>query len=247
MKVMLASALGATRKVNGTKVPSVLIQRNGFLERLKSIWVQNARVLIICGDPGDYIKNDKLCNDLKDSFCMSGLSVSHIDKCDDRNLVAVDDLDNIDVIILTGGHVPTQNRFLKQLQLRERLLNYNGIIVAWSAGSINCADVVYAGPEFEGEAIDPFYERWITGLGITDINIFPHFQKLKDDYLDGMRLIEDITFADSVGHEIIALNDGSYIMINEGQTTLYGEAYMIKDREQTQICKEDKFIFLYRE
>lgn len=243
---MLASALGATQKVNGTKVPSVLIQRNGFLERLKSIWVQNARVLIICGDPSDYRKNDNLCNDLKDSFYMSGLSVSYIDKCDDRNLVAVDDLDNIDIIILTGGHVPTQNRFLKQLQLRERLLNYNGIIVAWSAGSINCADIVYAGPEFEGEAIDPFYERWITGLGITDINIFPHFQKLKDDYLDGMRLIEDITFADSVGHEIIALNDGSYIMIDEGQTTLYGEAYMIKDREQTQICKEDEFISLYR-
>lgn len=246
MKAMLASALGATRKVNGTKVPSVLIQRNGFLERLKSIWEQNARVLIICGDPSDYKKNDNLCNDLKDSFYMSGLSVSYIDKCDDRNPEIVDDLENIDVIILTGGHVPTQNMFLKQLQLRERLLNYNGIVVAWSAGSMNCADVVYAGPEFEGEAIDPLYERWITGLGITDINIFPHFQKLKDDYLDGMRLIEDITFDDSVGHEIIALNDGSYIMINEGQTILYGEAYMIKDREQTQICKEDEFISLYR-
>ena len=177
---------------------------------------------------------------------MSGLSVSYFDKCDGRNPEAVDDLENIDVIILTGGHVPTQNKFLKRLRLRERLLNYNGIIVAWSAGSINCADTVYAGPEFEGEAIDPLYERWITGLGVTDINIFPHFQKLKDDYLDGMRLIEDITYEDSVGHEIIALNDGSYIMLDDGKTTLYGEAYMIKDREQTQICKEDDFIFMHR-
>ena len=49
---------------------------------------------------------------------------------------------------------------------------------------MNCADTVYAGPELEGEAIDPLYERWITGLGLTDINIFPHFQSLKDDYLD---------------------------------------------------------------
>ena len=54
MKVMLASALGATRKMNGTKIPSVLIQRNGFLERLKLIWSQNAKVLIICGDPCGY-------------------------------------------------------------------------------------------------------------------------------------------------------------------------------------------------
>ncbi len=244
MKAMLASALGATRKVNGTKVPSVLIERNGFLERLKSIWVQNARVLIVCGNPSDYETNDSVYACLKESFSMSGLSVSYIDKCDDRNPEAVEDIKNIDVIILTGGHVPTQNKFMKRLRLRERLLDYNGIVVAWSAGSMNCADVVYAGPEFEGEATDPLYERWITGLGITDVNIFPHFQRLKDDYLDGMRLIEDITYADSVGHEIIALNDGSYIMIDDEQAILYGEAYRIKDREQTQICKEDEYIFL---
>lgn len=243
---MLASALGATRKVNGTKVPSVLIQRNGFLERLKSIWPQNARVLIICADPSDYRKNDKLCNDLKESFSMSGLSVSCIDKCDDRNSALTDNLENVDAIILTGGHVPTQNKFLKQLRLREQLSNYNGIVVAWSAGSMNCADIVYAGPEFEGEAIDPLYERWITGLGLTNINIFPHFQKLKDEYLDGMRLIEDITFADSIGHEIVALNDGSYIMINEEETILYGEAYMIKDGQQIQICKEDDCLYFGR-
>ena len=59
---------------------------------------------------------------------------------------------------------------------------------------MNCADTVYAGPELEGEAIDPLYKRWITGLGLTDINIFPHFQSLKDDFLDGQRLIEDITY-----------------------------------------------------
>ena len=55
--------------------------------------------------------------------------------------------------------------------------------------------------------------------------------------MDRMRLIEDIAFADSVGHEIIALNDGSYIMLDDEKTTLYGEAYMIKDGQQTQICK----------
>ena len=79
-------------------------------------------------------------------------------------------------------------------------------------------------------------ERWLSGLGITKFNIFPHFQSLKDDYLDGLRLIKDITFADSVGHEILALNDGSYLMLDEGKTTLYGEAYLIKDREIRQIC-----------
>lgn len=59
-----------------------------------------------------------------------------------------------------------------------------------------------------------------------------------------LRLIEDITFADSIDHEIIALNDGSYIMLDDEKTTLYGEAYMIKDGQQTQICKDGESIDL---
>lgn len=175
---------------------------------------------------------------------MSGLSISYIDICDDRNMDVIEKLDDMDVLILVGGHVPTQNRFMKQIRLRERLMNYDGVVIGWSAGSMNCADVVYAGPELEGEAVDPTYERWITGLGLTDINIFPHFQYLRDDILDGMRLIEDITFEDSVGHEIIAINEESYIVIEDGQATLYGEAYRIKDKQMTQICKEGECIRL---
>lgn len=244
MKAMLTSALGGSIKVNGTRIPDVLIQRNGLLDNLKSIWQSNARVLIICANPDNHEKNDGVYACLKEAFPMSGLSISYIEQCDDRNPNVIDNLPNIDVLILAGGHVPTQNRFIKQLRLKERLSDYNGIVVAWSAGSMNCADIVYAGPELEGEAVDPLYERWITGLGITDINIFPHFQSLRDDYLDGLRLVEDITFDDSVGHEIIALNDGSYIMLDDGQTTLYGEAYMIKDRQLTQICKDGEHINL---
>ena len=109
---------------------------------------------------------------------------------------------------------------------------------------MNCADTVYAGPDLEGEAVDPNYERWITGLGITDINIFPHMQSLRGTYLDGLRLIEDITYDDSVGHDILALNDGSYIIVDGGKTTLYGEAYMIRDRRQTQLCHDGESVSL---
>ena len=244
MKAMLTSSLGGAIKMNGKRIPDVLIQQNGLLDKLKSIWIQDARVLIVCANPDNHEKNDGVYACLKEALPMSGLSVSYLAQCDDRNPDIIENLPDMDVIILAGGHVPTQNRFMKQLRLKERLLEFKGILVAWSAGSMNCAEVVYAGPELEGEALDPLYERWITGLGITNINIYPHFQKLRDEYLDGMRLIEDITFEDSVGHEIIALNDGSYIMIENGQTTLYGEAYRIQDRQLTQLCKDGECIVL---
>ena len=68
--------------------------------------------------------------------------------------------------------------------------------------------------------------------------IIPHFQNVKTDVLDGYRVIEDMAFPDSIGREFVALNDGSYIMLEDGKTTLYGEAYMIKDRQQWKICSD---------
>lgn len=244
MKAILTSSLGGSKKVNGVRIPDVLIEKNGLVENLKQIWTQNAKVLIICADPYDYEKNDSICICLKESFPMSGLSISNIEICDNRNSNRIDSLENVDVIVLTGGHIPTQNKFMKRLDLKNRLLAYNGIVIAWSAGSMNCANKVYAAPELDGEGSDPLFERWISGLDITEINIFPHYQSIKEKYLDGLHIIEDIIFPDSIGHEIIALNDGSYIMIADGHQTLYGEAYMIKDGRQRQICKDGEAFIL---
>ena len=150
----------------------------------------------------------------------------------------------MDVIILGGGHVPSQNAFMKKLKLKERLADWDGLLIGGSAGSMNCAEVVYAGPELPGEAVDPEFQRWISGLGITKTNIFPHFEMLKDEMLDGMRLVEDITYSDSMGHEIIALNNGSYIVVENGVETLYGEAYSIKDGIRRQICEDGEWVKL---
>lgn len=67
---------------------------------------------------------------------------------------------------------------------------------------MNCASNVYASPELKGEAVDTSFIRWIPGLGLTETTIFPHYQLLKNEYLDGLRVMEDITYVDSYTHEI---------------------------------------------
>ena len=243
MKLMLTSAFGGECIVNGVRESSVLIRDNGLLDNLRAIWQENARVLIISADPCDYDNNDTIRVCLGESFPMSGLSISSIDICDNRNPDACDSLAEVDVLVFAGGHVPTQNRFMKRLCLRERLIGYDGVVLTLSAGSMNCADTVYACPELDGEANDPTFQRWISGLGLTDINIFPHFQYLKDKYLDGSSMT-DIIYGDSVGHEIFALNDGSYILIIDGEATLYGEAYSILDGKERLICRNGEVLAL---
>lgn len=244
MKAILASSLGGSVKVNGKRIPSTLMEENGLLGRIKSIWTENAKVMMICDSPNNYDRSDGIYYCLREAFPMSGLSLSSFKMCDDRNEEVIERLGETDAVILVGGHVPTQNAFMKKLGLKEKLKNYSGIVIAWSAGSMNCAEIVYAGPELEGEAIDPNYQRWISGLGLTKVNIFPHFQSLTEEVLDGLRVIEDITYADSMGHEFIALNDGSYLMIEDGTETVYGKAYRIKDGCQEQICKDGESVVL---
>lgn len=242
--VFLTSAIGGNDKVNGQRIPTPLFWFNGFTERLKACWKDNSKVMIFTGSPDYFGKNDSVTECMRQSFPMSGLSISSMEMCDNRNTELAEKLEEMDVVILFGGHVPSQNAFFRKLGLKEKLAKFDGVIITISAGSMNCAGTVYAGPELDGEAIDPNYQRWILGLGLTDINIFPHYDVLKDDYLDGMRLMEDITYPDSFKHEIIALNNGSYILIENGAETLYGEAYLIKDGEIKQICEHGNSLAL---
>lgn len=244
MNIILTSSLGGSFKVNGQRIPSVFITDNGLLDKLKELWVEDSKVMIICASPNDHEKNDSVCACLRESFPMSGLSVSYIEKCDDRNEELIEKLPEMDVILLAGGHVPTQNIFMKKIGLKERLKDFNGLLIAWSAGSMNCASNVYAAPELEGEAVDTDYSRWISGLGLTETNIFPHYQVLKDAYLDGLRVMEDITYADSYTHEILAMNDGSYITIENGTEILHGEAYRIKNGKLEMICRNGEAFVL---
>lgn len=242
MNLILTSHIGGSTKENGKRVAAPLFWYNGFVEQLSKDWNKEAKVLIIAASPNDYEKNDSVRECLEQAFPMSGLEISSIQICDDRNVELAEQINEMDLILLSGGHVPTQAEFFDQIGLKEKLKGFDGLVVGWSAGSMNCADNVYAGPELEGEAIDPNYKRFIKGLGLTDINIFPHFQSIREDWLDGMRILEDITFPDSIGHEIIAINDGTYIVVSGGKSIIYGEAYRIKDGAMEKICEHGQSI-----
>lgn len=244
MITYLTSHIGGHYKIDGKRIPTKLFTDNGFLDSLQNHWKDNTDVLIISADAEDIERNDSIRNVFAVSFPMSGLPVNRMDICDKRNEEIVDRITEYDVVILSGGHVPTQNAFFERLQLKEQLNKFDGILIGISAGSMNCAETVYAQPELEGESINQEYQRFLAGLGITKIMVLPHYQALKDDILDGQRLFEDITYPDSYGREFYALNDGSYFTVENGTTTLFGEAYLIKDGTIRQICEKDKSIFV---
>ena len=244
MVAILTSSLGGSHKVNGNRVPTYLLNENGLSDKLKQYWKEGSRVLIISAGPDAFERNDNILYCQSVAFAMSGLKAECFEMCDSRTVQLADNIKSYDVIVLAGGHVPTQNEFFKKIDLKNSMKEFEGLIIAWSAGSMNCAELVYAQPELEGEAIDPEFQRFIPGLGITKQMIIPHFQSVKTDVLDGYRVIEDMVFLDSMGREFVALNDGSFIVSVNGSETLYGEAYLIKDGILSQICRGGESIYL---
>lgn len=225
-----------------------LDERNSFVEELKKSWKEHAKCLMISAAPDEYEMNDGIGNMFQQVFSGNGFSVSEMQVWDHRNTEQDENfLAQFDMILLSGGHVPTQNAFFKEIELRDRMADYEGVVLGISAGTMNCADLVYAMPELEGEALDKNYRRFILGLGLTDIMVIPHYQYLKDVMLDGMKMIEDIGYADSMGRSFYALPDGSYIEIAEDKTMLFGEAYLIRDGKLTKICENGESLDISRD
>lgn len=147
-----------------------------------------------------------------------------------------------DFIYLAGGHVPTQNKFFNKINLKKLIKDLDSVILGTSAGSMNSADIVYAMPELEGEAIDPNFTRYLPGLGLTNLNILPHYNDYYGCMLDNKDIIQDIIIPDSYNTKFYALNDGSYFLINNDKVNLYGEAYIIEKGNINKICDDDKHV-----
>lgn len=217
---------------------------NGFVESLRAILPSPCRCLFISSDRDKHAFTESHGYAIKRSFEQSGFNFSQYILLDGRNensaaaLVA-----EAELIILAGGHVPTQNHFFTHLGLRELIAGFDGTVVGISAGSMNSADTVYVQPEEPGESRADFL-RFTPGLGLCKAQILPHYNLVRDNYLDGRRLFEDITFADSFGQRFYVLSDGSYVFSSKGTEKVFGEAWLIENGSMKQICENGSQILI---
>lgn len=216
---------------------AILNPENGFLENLYRVLPDRPRCLYICSSPDDPDANERFSGDVAEAFADAEIEFSDFTVLDRRNQEDAQLLIwKSDLIVMAGGHVPTQNIFFQEIGLKELLENYQGVVLGISAGTMNSAERVYAQPEAPGES-SPDFQRWMPGLGLTRINVLPHYQQVKDAMLDGKRLFEDVTYADSMGECFFSFVDGTYILIEDGMETINGMAYCIRDGEIQQISE----------
>ena len=209
--------------------PATLNPVNGFADRLRACLPNRPKTLFICSDPSSHDMTKSFIQITKDAFGRAGIPLGRCTALDAKNsrwayrLVAESDF-----IILMGGHVPTQNAFFHRIHLRRLIKKFEGTVMGISAGSMNAAEEVYSQPEETGES-SPSFQRFLSGLGLAQINILPHYQQVKDYLLDGKRLYEDVTFADSMGKVFHVFPDGTYYFQNEEEKLICGEFWRLSD------------------
>ena len=217
------------------------LQKRRAVDAAASVSPLRPRVLLVSAAPDDKGFTDSVLKGMSDCIHKSGIETESITMLERGNAGRASELvHGADWIILCGGHVPTQNRFIHEIGLGELLKSFDGVIMGCSAGSMNCAGNVYSHPELPGEAVDPSYRRNLKGLGLTDINLIPHFSQVRGVVLDGLRLFEDVVFPDSHGRRFYTFPDGGFVMVKDGRSTLYGEAWEITRGIMRKVSEENQ-------
>ena len=167
-------------------------------------------------------KTEKYFHFFLKMFRESGISFDEAYVVDGRMTVAEAQkaLTEADVVWLSGGNTPVEFAYMKKYGLDTILKQHEGVVIGMSAGSINMAKNAICTLAC-GHAKQEIYE----GLGFVDFSVEPHFvrEKLSEELLEL-----------SKEYLIYGLCDDSIIVSKDGQISVYGEVYCIKDGQMTE-------------
>lgn len=222
-------------KLNGEKVANELDNSNGIVDQIKNSLNGNNTLLFIASSPDDKEKINLYTKLLFEGLKLSGISFNEYLVLDSSTVDnAQEYIDKANMIFLSGGDTYIQNEFFKRIHLREKLEKFNGLIIGQSAGAINMADDVFNSPE-EMEKSEPVFFK---GLGLTNINIEPHFMLDDSNFDESEKYQRNAILSESNNRKIYGQCNGSHILIdNDGNITIYGETYLISNGQILLACE----------
>lgn len=234
MRLFLASNIGGIKKENGKKVPVSFFENNNFLKNMKESINDYNKFVIIASDVDNYEQNDYYLKLDMDVLAMSGINFKENVVLDNRNK---DDIANVlknsSLIFLSGGDTLKQNIFFNEINLKEYIKNIDACVVGISAGAINSAKIVFNSPEEEKDLTNPSI---LEGLGLTTINVEPHFDC---DKISKIQM--DAILKESNNRVIYGLPDKSYIFNNK----VYGKCYRVYKENIELISNDDEVVEVY--
>ncbi|MDD3048409.1 MAG: Type 1 glutamine amidotransferase-like domain-containing protein [Bacilli bacterium] len=122
-------------------------------------------------------------------------------------------LKTANVIFLSGGDPFMQLDYIKDNGLDIILKSFKGLVVGMSAGSMNQCKTGYCSKD-EDYPETKTYE----GLNLVDVVIEPHYDILNEEQVSEIK-----KWSESI--PIIGLPNGSFIIVDNNEVTIFGESY----------------------
>ena len=123
MKTLILSSSFTTYDTDsdGNRNPRVIDNENGFLDNLKKYMTKRKCMVIISGNPKKLRSGDP--NYItRESFKMSGIPFEEYIYVDDSNKQNIKEyISKATCVNLFGGHLPTANAFINELNLKEHI------------------------------------------------------------------------------------------------------------------------------
>lgn len=240
MKVFLTSHLLNYKKANDKYIPTKINNDNGIIDQLKDNLEGNRGIAFFASSKSDYPKTDSYANVLFESLKLSGILFDSYYIIDDRFKDSIKNVvDKSDMVFIAGGDTLEEIKFFNEINLRNILKDYDGVIMGQSAGSINLAYDVYNSPEcvedLEKES------KW-QGLCKTRISIEPHFIYSDENFSEDEKLQRKEVLKESYNRVSYGLLDGSHIFDDGKKRFIYGETYKIRNGKITKVCDKKETI-----
>ena len=236
---ILASDFGNYEKINGEKITHPMNNENGIVDQLKENLKGTRKVVFVSFDINSTPESvAPYARIFFDSMKMVGITFDKYLIIEGTNCdKAAEYINGADLVFLCGGDTYNQYKLFSKINLKQILSNYSGIVMGQSAGALNMAADVFNSPEKMEESEPVFYE----GLGLTNINIEPHFKYDDTNFDDKEKYQRDAIIKESYNRPIYGQCNGSHIFISDDNAaTVYGETYLILNGKIEKICDNKK-------
>lgn len=206
---------------------SGIAKEKGFTKEqskfLKEDILSNSNMTFIASIFDNYERNDLQKTNYIKFFRNIGITFKEVNLIDHRitKIEAKRIIENTDIIFLLGGSPELQMKSIKEYDIVEYIKKCK-IVLGVSAGSMNQSNRVMYKDDFDNYKMKDY-----DGLGIIDINIFPHIE------LENQPLLEE---AKEISKEmpLILLPNDSFIRIKNGNIEIVGKSYKLYQEEFVQ-------------
>ena len=226
-------------KKDGVKITQPMSNENGLVDQLKSTLKGKKKVVYVSSDINSTPDSvESYARIFFDSMKMVGITFEEYYILDGTKVnKAKEYIENADLVFLCGGDTYNQHLFFEKVNLKLLLSTYSGIVMGQSAGAINMAEHCFNSPE-ELEKSEPIF---FEGLGLTNINIEPHFVYNVSGFNENEKYQRNAVVEESYNRPIYGQCNGSHIFIDEDNTaTIYGETYLITNGNIEKICENNQ-------